>query len=161
VRGGSWHLHSRRLGVGQCWRCTCIFCSRWHQQIWEGHSIFRGRIGTSGDAFGWWKDASGVWGGLLRSKHHFVTDLWDCHVFLCIQNTQKHDSSPSYGWILTIPTWQSLTLSMINRRNARGGQQCHHRRRTGAGWLRRWTCKFFDVADIGGSREGRSGWMGQ
>jgi len=74
----------------------------------------------------------------------------------CIQNTQKHDRSPSSGWILTIPMWQSLILSMIDRRNARGGQRCHHRRRTGTGRLRRWRCKFFGVADVGGSRESHS-----
>ena len=54
---------------------------------------------------------------------------------------------------------QSRLLSIIDRLNARGGSFCHHRRWTGIGWLQRWTCKFFDVADVGGCREGDGGWI--
>jgi hypothetical protein len=27
------------------------------------------------------------------------------------------------------------------------------------GWLQRWTCKFFNVADVSGCREGNGGWI--
>ena len=56
--------------------------------------------------------------------------------------TQKHDNSPFIGRILAIPTRQFLLLSIIDGGDMRGGGWGHRRRRTGAGRLRRSTCKF-------------------
>ena len=66
------------------------FCCRWHRQIWEGHSRCIGRIGRSGDAFGCWEEASGVWGGLFGSVSITLWLIYEIAVYFSAFKTHKN-----------------------------------------------------------------------